>query len=143
MYWTVTGVVDKIERASMDGTSRSDIHSTGLTLTYGLTLDIGTQTLYWADYSRRVIEKSNVDGTDRTILTNRLTLNPYFLTYYDGSLFWGDWAHNRLLTTPTDSPDAVRFFGSYLHADVYAIEAISSDKQRPGQYCVPLVSYIS
>ena len=141
MYWTDSGVIDKIERASMDGTSRTDIHSTGLTLTYGLTLDIGTQTLYWTDYSRGVIEKSKVDGTDRAILTNRLTTNPYFLTYYDGSLFWGDWAHNTLLTTSTESPDEVRFFGSRLNADVYAIEAISSDKQRPGYYHIPLVSY--
>lgn len=143
MYWTDSGIVDKIERASMDGTSRTVIHSTGLTLPYGLTLDIGTQTLYWTDYSRSVIEKSNVDGSNRAILTNRMILNPYFLTYYDGNLFWGDWTHNRLLTTSVNSPDNVRFFGSLLYADVYGIQAISSDKQRPGYYHLPINSCIS
>lgn len=133
MYWTDSGVVDKIERASMDGTGRIAIHSTGLTLPYGLTIDIDTQTLYWTDYSRSVIEKSNADGTNRAILTNTLILNPYFLTYYDGSLFWGDWTQNAILTTSVNSPDNVRFF-SRLNTDVYAIEAISSDKQHPGYY---------
>jgi hypothetical protein len=116
----------------MDGTSRRAIHSTGLTTPYGLTLDIDTQTLYWTDYSRNVLEKSNADGTNREILTNRLISDPYFLTYYDGRLYWGDWAYNRLLTTPVSSPNDVVFFGSAIGADVYGIHIISPEKQRQG-----------
>ena len=40
---------DTIERASMDGTSRTVLHSTGLASAYGLTLDYDSQTLYWTD----------------------------------------------------------------------------------------------
>ena len=132
MYWTDTGTVDKIEKASMDGTSRVALHSTSLSLPYGLTLDIDTQTLYWLDYSRNVLEKSNADGTNRVTLTNRMIIDPYFLTYYDGNLYWGDWSYNRLLTTPVSFPNNVRYFGNSIGADVYGIHVISPEKQRQG-----------
>ncbi len=131
MYWTDTGTIDKIERASMDGTSRRVLHSTGLTLPYGLTLDIVTQTLYWTDISRNVLEKSNADGTGRVVLTSRMILDPYFLTYYDGNLYWGDWAYNRILTTATISPNNVTFFSGGL-SDVYGIHVIASEQQPQG-----------
>ncbi len=129
MYWTDTGTVNKIERASMDGTSRRALHSTNLNNPYGLTLDIDTQTLYWTDYSRNVLERSNADGTNRT---NRMISDPYFITYYDGNLYWGDWSYNRLLTTPVSSPNNVRFLGSSDGTDVYGIHVISPEKQRQG-----------
>ena len=133
MYWTDTGSVPKIERASMDGTSRIALHSTSLSTPYGLTLDIDTQTLYWMDYSRNVLEKSNADGTNRATLTNRLIADPYFLDYYDGILYWGDFAYNRLLSTPVSSPNSVAYFGSSLGSDVYGIHVITPEKQRKGQ----------
>ena len=135
MYWTDVGTVNKIERASMDGTSRQALHTTSVVVPYGLTLDIDTQTMYWTDYSRNVIEKSNVDGTNRMLLTNTRISDPYFLTYYDGSLYWGDWAHNRLLTTDVRTPNNVEFLGSSIGADIYGIEVISPEKQRQGELC--------
>ena len=116
----------------MDGTSRRVLHATSLTNPYGLTIDIDTQTLYWTDYSRNVLERSNVDGTNRVTLTNRMILDPYFITYYDGRLYWGDWAYNRLLTTSVDSPNNVAYLGSALGSDVYGIHVISPEKQRQG-----------
>ena len=133
MYWTDTGSVPKIERASMDGGSRIALHSTSLSTPYGLTLDIDTQTLYWMDYSRNVLEKSNADGTNRAILTSRLIADPYFLDYYDGILYWGDFTYNRLLSTPVSSPNSVAYFGSSLGSDIYGIHVISPEKQREGQ----------
>ena len=132
MYWTDTGSVPKIERASMDGTSRMAL-VTSLSTPYGLTLDTDTQTLYWMDYSRNVLETSRVDGTNRATLTSRMIADPYFLAYYDGNLYWGDWAYNRLLTTPISSPNSVRYFGNSLGSDVYGIHVISQEKQREGQ----------
>lgn len=132
MYWTDTGGLNKIESASMDGTSRRVLHANSLTNPFGLTLDIDTQTLYWTDVSRNVLEKSSTDGTNRVTLTNRMVLDPYYLTYYDGNLYWGDWAYNRLLTTPVDSPMNVDFFGTALNADPYGIQVISPEKQRQG-----------
>ena len=140
MYWTDTGSVQKIERASMDGSSRIALHVTSLSTPYGLTLDIDTQTLYWMDYSRNVLEKSNADGTNRAILTNRMIADPYFLDYYDGILYWGDHSYNRLLSTPISSPNSVAYFGSSLGSDVYGIHVISPEKQHEGQLCIHVIN---
>ncbi len=129
MYWTDTGTINTIEKASMDGTSRRVLHSTNINDPFGLTLDTATQTLYWADVTRNVLEKSNTDGTDRVLLTNRMILDPYYLTYYDGSLYWSDWTYNRLLTTRVNSPDDVMFFGGGIGADAYGIQVVTPEKQ--------------
>ena len=122
----------KIEKASMDGTSRVVIHATNLTSPYGIALDIGTQTLYWTDYGRNVLESSSVEGTNRKILTSRMLLYPFYLSFYEGNLYWGDLSYNRLLTTSISSPDNVAFFGSYYHYDFYGVQVISSALQPEG-----------
>lgn len=133
MYWTDNGNEPKIEKASMDGSSRAVIHETNLTSPYGLALDIGTQTLYWTDYGRDVLESSSVDGTNRKILTSTMLLDPLYLSFYDGRLYWGDLRYNRLLTTHISSPDNVAFFGSYHYYDFYGVQVISSALQQRGK----------
>ena len=78
LYWTETSISNpKIERASMDGTSRTVLHNTGLIFPSGITLDYTTQTLYWIDAGRLRIESSNVDGSNRqTVTTVNAFLNP-------------------------------------------------------------------
>ena len=132
LYWTDNGNMPKIEKASMDGTSRVVIHATNLTSPYGIALDIGTQILYWTDYGRNVLESSSVDGTNRKILTSRMLLYPFYLSFYDGNLYWGDLHYNRLLTTSISSPDNVTFFGSYFYYDFYGVQVISSALQPEG-----------
>ena len=131
MYWTDYGTTKTIERASMDGTSRTAIHFTDLSTPYGLTLDIDTQTLYWADYSRNRLEKSNVDGSNRQVVTTTSILDPYHITYYDGILYWGDWAYNRLLMTPVNGPSSVTFLTTSA-SDPYGIQIIAEERQREG-----------
>jgi len=64
LFWTDASTSNpKIERASMDGTSRTVLHSTGLTFPSGITLDYTSQTLYWIDAARLRIESSGVDGS--------------------------------------------------------------------------------
>lgn len=53
----------------MDGANRMVIHSTNLVWPNALTLDIETQTLYWADANLDRIESSGVDGTNRQVLS--------------------------------------------------------------------------
>jgi len=53
----------------MDGTSRTVLHSTGLTFPSGITLDYTSQTLYWIDAIGLRIESSDVDGSNRQIVT--------------------------------------------------------------------------
>ena len=117
----------------MDGTARTALHTSSLVSAYGLTLDIDTQTLYWTDLSRNVIEKSSIDGTNRATVTNRMLSDPYFITYYDGILYWDDWGYNRLLSTPLNSSNSVSYFGQNLGTDAYGIQIITPDKQRQGK----------
>lgn len=65
MYWTDWGEVPKIERAGMDGSSRSVIINTDIYWPNGLTLDYEEWKLYWADAKLNFIHKSNLDGTHR------------------------------------------------------------------------------
>lgn len=126
MYWTDTGT-RTIERASMDGTSRTVLHDTDLLTPYTLTVDYETQTLYWADYSLNRIEKSNVNGSDRVLLTTNVR-DPYAMTFLNGSLYWLDSYYNSIRTTSLTSPNDVTTL-IHLGTDGYGIQAISEQRQ--------------
>lgn len=76
----------------MDGRNRSVIHNTGLVWPNGLTLDFQNQVLYWADASLDVIESSNVDGSNRMLITDFNVLHPFGLALFDGILHFTDWS---------------------------------------------------
>ncbi len=81
LYWSAYNM---IERVSMDGTSRTILHSTDIYQAYGLTLDYTSQTLYWADYTLRRLESSSVDGSNRVLLTTMGIQSPYYMTFFAG-----------------------------------------------------------
>ena len=128
MYWTDYGTLDKIERASMDGTSRTVIHSTDLSTPYGLTLDYDTQTLYWIDYTLDRLESSNTDGSNRRLLTRINIQCPYGITYFDQKLYWGDWCQHVIYSTPVNSPNSATTLISTGN-DPYRIHVVSEDRQ--------------
>lgn len=134
LYWTdYYSSAPKISRMSMDGTEKEIIHNTSLHTPYGLTIDYDTQTLYWTDYYLNKIEKSNVDGSNRSIVTTLLINNPYSIDYYNGSLYWTDLSHNRILTTVVESADVTLYVGNAIN-DMYGIKAISEERQPLGIY---------
>ena len=117
----------------MDGTSRTTLHTTSLSIPYALTVDRDTQTLYWADYSYNKLESSHTDGSNRVLLTSVSSVrDPFGITLYDGTLYWSDWYYNRLLSTPINTPNSVTFLGSYLTYDPWGIQAITEEQQREG-----------
>ena len=99
LYWTDASTSNpKIERASMDGTSRTVLHNTGLTFPSGITLDYTSQTLYWIDAAGFRIESSAVDGSNRQTVTSvNVNINPWGIVYYSGNLYWTDRNGNRSL----------------------------------------------
>ena len=128
MYWTDYGTLDKIERASMDGTSRTVIHSTDLSTPYGLTLDYDTQTLYWIDYTLDRLESSSTDGSNRRLLTRINIQCPYGITYFNQKLYWGDWCQHVIYSTLVNSPNSVSTLISTGN-DPYRIHVVSEDRQ--------------
>lgn len=131
MYWTDVGS-DTIERASMNGNSRTILHSTGLSNAYGLTLDYESQTLYWADQHLNRIESSAVNGSDRQIIVSSLR-DPYGLTFYQGILYWIDTRYRVIYSFSIESsPSRVLTLTPNLGYLPYYIQVISEDRQPLG-----------
>lgn len=128
MYWTDYGTFDRIERASMDGTSRTVLHNTDLSAPYGLTLDYDTQTLYWADYTLDKIESSNADGTNRMLLTRVSVQCPWGITFFDQKLYWSDHCQHVIYTTFVNAPNSVSTLVSTSN-DVFRLNVISEERQ--------------
>ena len=117
----------------MDGTSRSILHSTSLSQPYCITLDYDTQVLYWADYALNKIEKSNIDGSNRQLVTTALVNNAYSITFFNGRLYWTDLLYNRILTYPTTaSGSATTTYLSSSIGDMYGIQVFAEERQPKG-----------
>ena len=132
MYWTDWGTVAKIERASMDGTSREVLHNTSLIWPNALTLDYDTQTLYWMDASLDKFESSNADGSNRRLLSTTHIYHPFGITFYQNTVYWTDWQLNAILTTPVSHPTQVSVVMRYLVHHPMGISVVSIDRQPTG-----------
>ena len=132
LYWTDVAT-DRIERASMDGTSRRVLHSTGLSTVYGLTVDYANQVLYWADYSNNRIEKSFTNGSNRILVTSTGIFDPFGITFYDGVLYWTDWSQNSLYRLNLTTPSAVTRIIN-VGSDPYGIHVVSETRQPEGMF---------
>jgi len=117
----------------MDGKNRAIIHNTGLYRPYALTLDIPTQTLYWADGYYNRIEKSNVDGTNRVVLARYNVFNPLGIVYDAEfhSLYFTDYASIKYLNTSGGRVSTLHTVYSYASA-VYGIQIVDPLKQILG-----------
>ena len=127
IYWCDWGTVARIERATMDGTSRIALHSSGLTWPNGLTLDHTTQKLYWIDASLNRIESSNLDGSNRTVLliTSGNIDRPFSITVLSNILYFTDGRFIKSVHKTGSSADIV----DELCGNTYGIEAITEERQ--------------
>jgi len=133
LYWTDIGTLPRIERASMDGNLRTVIHDTDITSPSALTIDYGSQTIYWADFTLDRLEYSNVDGSNRKLLTNQNINSPFAMTFYSGVLYWTDTSTYSVHSVPINSPDSVitlRYMGYWDRP--YGIHAVAKDRQMEG-----------
>ena len=107
MFFTDWGTFAKIEKANMDGTSRSVIHFSSLVWPNGIAIDSAEEKLYWTDAYLDKIEYSNLDGSDRRTLIDEHTYlpttgfskitnseviqHPFALELYGDKVCWTDW----------------------------------------------------
>ena len=147
LYWTdYYSTVPKIQRVSMDGTSKTILHDAGLSAPYGLTLDYHTQTLYWTDYSSNRIEMSNADGSNRRTVTTSLVNDAYSITFFNGRLYWTDFSYNRIITAPVSGGSSTYLTGAT--NDMYGITVVAEERQPLGtpmqavysMHCVMLIN---
>ena len=132
MYWTDWGTPGKIERASMDGTSREVLHSTNLTWPNALTLDYDNQILYWMDAWLDKLESSNADGSNRRLLSTTRIYHPFGITFYQNRVYWTDWTLNSVLSAPISHPTQVSVVMRGLVLDPMGISVVSVDRQPAG-----------
>ena len=132
LYWTDSGIPAKIERASMDGTSREVLHSTGLVRPNALTLDYDNQILYWMDAFLNKLESSNADGSNRKLLLTTQIFHPFGITFFQNRLYWTNQTLNSVLSAPVNCPTAVSNLTSGLQLDPMRITVASVERQPAG-----------
>lgn len=132
IFWTDWGSPAKIERASMDGSSRTLLHSTGLVWPNGITLDYTAHRVYWVDAFLDRIEHSRYDGTDRVTLISSLA-HPFALTIEGDLIFWTDWSDNSVRVAHKQLALGVQVLREFLRARPYGIEAVTPTRQADGK----------
>ena len=133
LYWSdYYSTAPKILRVSMDGTGKEIIHDTGISLPYTITLDYESQVLYWADYTLNRIERSNVNGSNRQVVTTTLVNNAYSMTYFNGRLYWTDLSYRRILTAPSTPSTSTSYLTGTL-GTIIGIKAVTDEKQPQGK----------
>ena len=132
MYFTDWGTVGRIEKASLTGTNRRVIHNTSLVWPNALTLDIPTQTLYWADASLDKIERSGVDGTNRIILAQSGVVHPFGIVLVNGTLYFTDWSDNtiRYLNASGGTVRSLHSVAAYSTWRVFGIQLVGPFQQQ-------------
>lgn len=139
LYWTDWGASPRIERISYDGSTRQTLHSFNLFWPNALTLDLSTQTLYWADAGLDRIECSSTDGTGRRLLMNQFIYHPFGIDFDDGTLYWTDWQLKAVLKSTithdtTQSRYTINGVVTNLLKKPMGIKIISLSKQPLGEY---------
>ncbi len=78
-----------ISRANLDGTM-VEVLIEGFGFPADVTLDLANEKLYWCDQQRNVIERANLDGSERQTVVE--TSSPYYLELDlpNNQLYWGD-----------------------------------------------------
>ena len=131
-----------IEKASMDGTERMVLHSTGLVWPNGITLDLSTQTLYWIDGDQYRIESSNTDGSSRTTIADSEIYQPFGITVFREMIYFID----RLtgINAVPKTGGTIQVIYDNLCGNTMGIEVIAEERQPAGNISVEIIepSYI-
>ncbi|XP_055683188.1 low-density lipoprotein receptor-related protein 2 [Lutzomyia longipalpis] len=100
IFWTDWGENPRIERMGMDGTMRETIINTKIYWPNGLTLDIATQRVYFADSKLDFIDFCYYNGSGRqqVLAGSHYLLHPHSLSLFEDTLYWTDRQLNRVLS---------------------------------------------
>ena len=125
----------------MDGTFVTTIISTDLESPYGLTLDYDTQTLYWIDAHYDRVEQSNVNGSERIVLTNSGISNPFDIEFYQGTLYWTDSSLTKVSSFTVSPPGSVEIVAQSITSYTpYGMHVVSEERQPQGMKINQLLS---
>ena len=135
MYWTDWGSIPKIEKASMDGSSREAIVTDSLGSPSGLTMDYSTQTLYWTDPTLHTLERCSYDGSDRMVISSTVT-NPFGITVLQNTLYWGDLENATIYSALISDPSNTSVVIAGLPYKPLEMHVVSQERQPLGKQLV-------
>ncbi|XP_078607783.1 uncharacterized protein LOC144879831 isoform X2 [Branchiostoma floridae x Branchiostoma japonicum] len=94
IFWTDCGSSPRVVRANRDGRGLAVIASTNLVKPYAIAVDSAEAKVYWGDGSRGVIERADMDGSNReSFLTIQGgSANMYGLDVDESHVYFTDWA---------------------------------------------------
>ena len=116
----------------------SIIHSI-VSLVRLLTLDTGTQTLYWTDNKQHQLESSSVNGSNRRIvirsIQSPLSDPTYGLDIFQDAIYWTNSVTKQLYSIRLDRI-FIRSIRRFPATDgLYEIAIVAPSKQPLGKYC--------
>ena len=136
LYWTESGTVARIKKASMDGSGEITIHNTEIQRPYSLVIDIETQMLYWADHTLDKIETSTVNGTGRRTVTTLGVSQPFSLSLLGNNLYYSDWIFGVRSVNRFNGETPTTIFNNFCdYISAYGLQVISLQRQPQGFSC--------
>ncbi|MGH0144914.1 UNVERIFIED_CONTAM: hypothetical protein FKN15_019347 [Acipenser sinensis] len=120
----------KIERASLDGTEREVLFTTGLIRPVALAIDNKLGKLFWVDADLKRIESSDLSGANRITLQDSNILQPTGLTVLGEHLYWIDRQQQMIERVDKINGDKrTRIQGRIVHlTGIHAVEDIDTDE---------------
>lgn len=98
IYWTNwNSRSPAIQRSYYTGFDVQPIITTDIRMPNGLTLDLMTRKLYWADARLDKIERADLDGKNRVVLSKVSPQHPFDIAVYGDYIYWTDWVLHAVL----------------------------------------------
>ena len=93
LFWSNWGNFPRIEKSGMDGSARSVLVTDNVMWPNGITLDLVSERLYWADATLKIIGSVNFDGTAPRIIKEKSPAlhHPYSVSVLEDWVYWSDW----------------------------------------------------
>ena len=119
----------------MDGLNVAAIHNTDLVRPYAITIDIETQSLYWADNILDKIETSSVSGAGRSTITTSGVPQVFSITVFGNNLYLSDWTFGVRSLNRSGEESPMTIFDNFCDFIYpYGIKVVSRQRQIYGIY---------
>ncbi|XP_054842683.1 low-density lipoprotein receptor-related protein 2-like isoform X2 [Eublepharis macularius] len=90
MYWSEIGSEPQIEQASMDGSNRKILISTGLGWPTSITLDLLSWRIFWSDDKLRCFGSAYLDGSNIKVFQLAHIHSPFSVTVFEDYVYWSE-----------------------------------------------------
>lgn len=98
VYWTNWNSRNPgIQRAYYTGFDVQSIITTDIRMPNALALDLIAQKLYWSDARLDKMERADLDGQNRVVLSKVSPQHPFDIAVYGNYIFWTDWVLHAVL----------------------------------------------